>query len=165
MGLLDSVEKSIASSLGRKVGGSILKSVINMIHPGATPAAPHATPKKSSQPAEESSGGGLGGLGGLGKIAGGIGGLAGLIKLLQSKGLDDIVKSWISTGPNKPISTQQLTDALGDDHVRDIANQMGTSPDEALNHLKDVLPVVVDHATPNGQVPDEMELLKHLGLG
>ena len=38
-----------------------------------------------------------------------VGGISGLQKVFQEKGLGGIVSSWIGTGQNLPISTDQLT--------------------------------------------------------
>jgi uncharacterized protein YidB (DUF937 family) len=40
------------------------------------------------------------------------GGLLGLVNTLRQLGLDDVVSSWISTGENKPISSEQVQNAL-----------------------------------------------------
>jgi len=49
------------------------------------------------------------------------GGLSGLVQQLQNAGLGHIVQSWVSTGPNQPITAAQLQQALGSDKVKEIA--------------------------------------------
>lgn len=41
------------------------------------------------------------------------GGLEGLVESFKNKGLGDIISSWIGTGQNKPISKDQILNALG----------------------------------------------------
>ena len=41
------------------------------------------------------------------------GGLSGLIQQFGSKGLGDIINSWVSTGKNLPINAQQVKQGLG----------------------------------------------------
>jgi uncharacterized protein YidB (DUF937 family) len=88
----------------------------------------------------------------LGKEQGG--GLSGLIQTFQAKGLGDVVSSWISTGPNQPISASQIQSVLGSDAVKQLAARMGISPDAMSAKLAAVLPGAVDKLTPNGKLPD-----------
>ena len=88
------------------------------------------------------------------------GGLGGLIDSFQNAGMGDQLKSWIGTGENLPISAEQLTEALGSDKIRDIANQLGLSHGEVSGGLADMLPQLIDKVTPNGQVPDNHNLLQ-----
>ena len=111
-------------------------------------------------------GGGLGGLlgGGLGSIlgggaAGGIlsGGLADLLKQFQTTGHGDAADSWVSSGPNKSISPQELEESLGPDRVRWLMEQTGMSKDELLAGLSQELPDAVDKLTPQGRIPTDQE--------
>lgn len=86
-------------------------------------------------------------------------GLGGLVQSFQQGGLGDIVNSWVSTGKNLPISAEQLQSVLGSGQLRDIAAQLGVSPEQASGSLADLLPRVVDQLTPNGQLPQRGDLL------
>jgi uncharacterized protein YidB (DUF937 family) len=44
-------------------------------------------------------------------------GLGGLVEKFRQGGLEDLIKSWIGTGPNKPIAPNQLHQALGPETV------------------------------------------------
>jgi uncharacterized protein YidB (DUF937 family) len=77
------------------------------------------------------------------------GGLEGLVAKFQQGGLGDVVQSWISTGPNLPISPDQLGQALGPDALQ----QLGAGGQDLLGPLSQLLPQVVDGLTPNGQLP------------
>jgi uncharacterized protein YidB (DUF937 family) len=81
------------------------------------------------------------------------GGLAGLVQQLEQGGLGPIVQSWIGTGQNLPVSAEQLGGALNGDAISGLARQLGLNPQEALGHLSQMLPQVVDHLTPQGQLP------------
>ncbi len=81
------------------------------------------------------------------------GGLGGLMQQLQQGGLGDAVASWISTGPNQPVSADALGQALNSDAVAGFARQLGVNPQDALGTLAQMLPQVVDKLTPNGQLP------------
>src|SRR5690242_15543283 len=81
------------------------------------------------------------------------GGLSGIVEQLKAKGLGDTVKSWVGTGPNLPISPDQLHQALGSDTVTQLAAKVGMTPQELSTRLSTVLPEIVDKMTPAGVVP------------
>lgn len=83
------------------------------------------------------------------------GGLSGILSQLEQAGLGSIAQSWVGNGPNQSISPDQLRSAFGEDRVQDMANQAGMAPHDFLSQLSQHLPRVVDHATPDGQVPDD----------
>ncbi|MGC1548104.1 MAG: YidB family protein [Rhodanobacter sp.] len=85
------------------------------------------------------------------------GGVQGLTNLLQQHGMGDAVQSWVGTGANQEISSGQLGQALQNGGlssvVNDAAGKLGVDPSQLLGQLAQVLPHAVDHATPDGQVP------------
>jgi uncharacterized protein YidB (DUF937 family) len=81
------------------------------------------------------------------------GGLTGLVEQLSKKGLGDIVQSWIGTGPNKDVTPEQLSHAIDNQWLKQLAAKLGISPDAVTGHLADVLPKIVDRLTPSGQLP------------
>lgn len=87
-------------------------------------------------------------------LLGGQGGLNGLISQFTSKGLGDVIGSWVSTGKNLPVSPDQLKSALGDDAVKNIASKLGMDSNSVTSQLSNLLPQVVDKLTPNGKVPE-----------
>ena len=129
MGLLDSVLGSAMGALqggGQGAGGNaMLMQVIGALLQGQ-------------------GGGGAGALGGLG----------GLLQQLQQGGLGEAAKSWVSTGQNLPVSADQLQSALGGDRIDALAQQAGLPAGDLASQLAQYLPQVVDHLTPNGQLPD-----------
>jgi uncharacterized protein YidB (DUF937 family) len=94
---------------------------------------------------------------------GGSGGLAGLIQAFQGKGMGDMMSSWVSTGPNPPISERQITDVLGADVLSQFAGKAGVPQGEAGGLLASLLPAVIDQLTPQGRVPDPNDLESALG--
>lgn len=81
------------------------------------------------------------------------GGLEGLVQQFSQAGLGHIVQSWIGGGANLPVSADQLQQALGDSHLNELAQKLGTSPSEISGQLAQVLPGLVDKLTPDGQMP------------
>jgi len=137
--------------------------------PGAAPT--QAPPKLPGYVTASLPGGGAGGglsdvlkggLGGLlaGGAAGSVlsGGLGDLLKQFQQQGLGDQADSWVSNGPNKQISPGDLGSALGADQIEALTSQSGLSRDDLLQGLSKFLPDVVNHLTPDGQLPDENQM-------
>ena len=81
------------------------------------------------------------------------GGVAGIINQLQRNGLGNTVKSWVGTGPNLPVTTDQLHQALGADTVAKLAAKVGLNPQDLLARLTQALPTAIDKLTPAGVVP------------
>lgn len=94
------------------------------------------------------------------------GGIPGLIQQFHAKGLGGIISSWVSTGQNLPVSPDQIQSALGSEQVAEIAAKAGISREAAKSGLAQYLPQIIDHLTPNGEIPQGdlmskgMELLK-----
>ena len=143
MGLLDSVIGALGQrqgggggGLGGGLGGggqaALIAAVIGMLMQGGG--------------AGGAAGGGLGG-------SGGLGGLGGLLEKFTRNGMGDMANSWVSTGPNQPVSPDQLGQALGNDTLAGLAQQLGMGQDELGTQLSQLLPEVVDRITPDGQVP------------
>jgi len=83
------------------------------------------------------------------------GGVQGLVNQFQQKGLGGIAQSWVGTGPNQPVSADQLLHVLGSDNVADFARKLNVSQQELLNKLSELLPDHVDKMTPGGVIPKE----------
>jgi uncharacterized protein YidB (DUF937 family) len=91
-----------------------------------------------------------------------LGGLGGLLTALQQAGLDDVVRSWVGNGQNKPVQPDQLGDALGKQTVTQMADKAGCNPNELLSQLAKALPGIIDKLTQDGRVPTQQEVNKRL---
>jgi uncharacterized protein YidB (DUF937 family) len=102
----------------------------------------------------------------VGKLVDEQGGVQGLATNFQQKGLGGVISGWISTGPNPPMSADQVTQVIGDAKVQQIAAKAGLSEDEVKAGISKLLPLVVDHLTPNGTAPNHSssELTSALGV-
>ena len=130
---------------------------------GGNPAQPGTAPS-------EPGGGGLGdlfkGLGGGNGMAAGAGGLGGLLtgglgdllKQFRGAGKEDVAKSWVGTGQNRPITPADLGTVLTPEQIDFLMARTGLSREELLAGLSEQLPNAVDHLTPEGRLPtpDEM---------
>jgi uncharacterized protein YidB (DUF937 family) len=79
-----------------------------------------------------------------------LGSLQGIVNQLQQGGLGAQVQSWLGNGPNQMVTPEQLRAALGNEHVRQLAQHFGVDPDAVLKLLAEHLPTAVDQASPNG---------------
>lgn len=83
-----------------------------------------------------------------------LGSIGGLVKQLQEGGLGRQIESWLGNGQNLPITPSQIRDALGNEQVRQIAQQFGIPVDDLLRLLSQFLPGAVDQVSPNGQIEE-----------
>jgi uncharacterized protein YidB (DUF937 family) len=80
-----------------------------------------------------------------------VGGISGLQQKFQEKGLGGLVSSWIGSGPNLPISADQLQSVLHSDALNQAAAKLGVDPGHLTSMMTQLLPHVVDKMTPTGQ--------------
>jgi len=91
------------------------------------------------------------------------GGLAGLVQRFSQAGFGDQVKSWVGTGANLPISADQLTAVLGQENLDAMSQRLGVSTQAITSGLSALLPHLVDHLTPKGEVAHDQDLAGSLG--
>jgi len=141
MALLPVVLQMLASRGGRQGGGGGLGDILGQVLGGGQPG-----------------GGGLGDvLGGLtGRGAGAgrePGGLGDLLERMQRTGYGDQARSWVGTGQNAPIQPDALDQIFGQDGIEEIARRAGVTREQAAEGMSELLPEVVNHVTPDGEVP------------
>jgi uncharacterized protein YidB (DUF937 family) len=90
------------------------------------------------------------------------GGLAGLVQQFTNAGYGQQARSWVGTGQNMPISTDDLLQVLGQGHVQSIEQRTGLSAQAASGGLAALLPMLVDQLTPQGHVEDQTDLASAL---
>jgi uncharacterized protein YidB (DUF937 family) len=97
-----------------------------------------------------------------------VGGIAGLQQMFQQGGLGHVISSWISNGQNLPVTPDQLQNVLHGGALQQAAQQHGIDPTQLASMMTTLLPHLVNHLTPNGQVPDAnslSQMLKGLAAG
>jgi uncharacterized protein YidB (DUF937 family) len=92
------------------------------------------------------------------------GGLGGLVETFKNKGSGDIMSSWISTGQNLPISSDQIQQILGSDMIQQFAKKLGASNADVSGGLANLLPDLIDKLTPKGQLPEKNVLEEGLRM-
>jgi uncharacterized protein YidB (DUF937 family) len=81
------------------------------------------------------------------------GGVQGVVREFEKNGLGATVTSWVGTGPNQPISPDDVQKTLGPDLLRQLSEKSGLSVPELTQKLAHVLPQAVDKLTPEGAIP------------
>ncbi len=85
--------------------------------------------------------------------------IAGIAEKLKEGGLGDQVSSWLGDGENAPVSADQLTSALGEDKIGEMASKLGVDSGAAAESLSQVMPSLMDKMSEGGS------LLESLGSG
>jgi uncharacterized protein YidB (DUF937 family) len=81
------------------------------------------------------------------------GGIAGVIQKFEAAGLGGVVQSWLGASSNHPVDGGQVQSILGAGPVGQVAGQLDIPLGEAAGHIAQILPLILDHLSPNGQPP------------
>ncbi len=81
------------------------------------------------------------------------GGIQGVVAEFEKTGLGQHAKSWVGTGPNLPITADQIQQALGSQTVKDLGAKFGIPVDKVSEMLAKYLPTAIDKSTPDGKLP------------
>src|SRR3954447_9975811 len=81
-------------------------------------------------------------------------GLSNIIGMLKSKGLGNLVQSWIGSGPNDPVSGEQLASAFDPRQVEKLSKESGVPASQVPSMLAQILPGLIDKLTPNGMLEE-----------
>jgi uncharacterized protein YidB (DUF937 family) len=95
-----------------------------------------------------------GGIASLQRMIHSSGGLQGITSKLSSNGLGQQVQSWVGHGQNQPLSGSHVQQAVDPRTLDEMSRQSGMSPEETSDHVAKALPDAVDHATPDGKMPE-----------
>ena len=126
---------------------------------GGSNQATGATPGSADQQdVDAGSPGKMGGLLGGATVASVFGGgLRDLVDRFKHSGHSEAADSWVKTGPNQPIGSDHLEQAIGPEVLSTLAQQTGLSREELLARLTREVPGAVDGLTPNGRLPTDDE--------
>jgi uncharacterized protein YidB (DUF937 family) len=80
------------------------------------------------------------------------GGVAGIVEKFRQAGYGQQANSWVGTGENQPIAPDALQQVLGSGDLSNLASKLGVSHGEAAGGLAAMLPQLIDHLTPQGQI-------------
>jgi uncharacterized protein YidB (DUF937 family) len=81
------------------------------------------------------------------------GGLSGISERFRSNGFGKAIDSWVGPGANLPVKGEDMNTVFGAPMMKDMAEHLGTSQEEATGALANLLPELVDKLTPDGMIP------------
>ena len=90
------------------------------------------------------------------------GGMMDLVRQFRSADKGEAVDSWIARGPNKAVSSNDLSKVLTEEQVSYLTQRTGLSREELLKGLSERLPQVVDSLTPDGRIPTAEEMQRRI---
>jgi uncharacterized protein YidB (DUF937 family) len=85
------------------------------------------------------------------------GGIGGVLGRFQQKGYGQQANSWVSTSANQPLGAQQVREVVGEDELSRLAQHLGVDEHQVASGMAEILPQVIDHATPQGRVTPEAD--------
>ncbi|MFV9997981.1 MAG: YidB family protein [Arsenophonus endosymbiont of Dermacentor nuttalli] len=68
------------------------------------------------------------------------------------------IQSWIGSGENLPISMDQISSIFGSSNISALASKVGLNSEQTSSLLAEYLPKLVNTATPDGNIPDKLDL-------
>jgi uncharacterized protein YidB (DUF937 family) len=81
------------------------------------------------------------------------GGFAGFIDRFRSKGMTELVTSWLGNSENRSLTQAQLESALGPQVLQQMASRLDLAPGALNTALTHLLPSVIDKLSPDGRLP------------
>lgn len=133
--------------VGAPVLAALLPVVLGMLADRQGPGAAAAVPAAAAQSPALSS------------ALAGVGGLAGLLARFSRHGHGPLASSWVTAGANEALAPAVVGEVFSAAELRAIAGRAGVAEDEARRGLAVLLPAVVDHFTPTGELPARDRLL------
>ncbi|MEO7546914.1 MAG: YidB family protein [Ramlibacter sp.] len=92
------------------------------------------------------------------------GGIGAVLERFQQKGYSQQAASWMSTGANQAVDSQAVGEVVGMEELSRLSQQLGVGQDEVASGLAEILPEVVNHLSPQGNLPDNADDVLGSGL-
>jgi len=92
------------------------------------------------------------------------GGIGAVLDRFRQQGYSQQAASWVSTGQNQPVDAQAVSDVIGTEELSRLSQQLGVPHEQVASGLADILPQVVNHLTPAGDVPQDADDVLGSGL-
>lgn len=93
------------------------------------------------------------------------GGIEVLLHKFQQGGLAEAFASWIGTGANQRVSSDEIQSAFGQNELHSLADKLGTDVKSASGTLASLLPELIDRMSPQGQLDEQALHNNQLDLG
>jgi len=82
--------------------------------------------------------------------------LGAITEKLKAGGLGDKLESWMGDGENAAVSGEELTSALGDAEMGEVASKLGVEKEAAAEKLSELMPSLVDKMSSGGSLLDSV---------
>lgn len=82
------------------------------------------------------------------------GGLQALLDRFSAAGYASHVASWLSDGPNEPLTAEDVTKVCGRDGIEALATRLNVTPQRVTDGLAEKLPDIINRLTPSNRVDD-----------
>lgn len=80
--------------------------------------------------------------------------LGSLVSNMDAGDMLNIAQSWLGSDSNEGISTNQLTNILGQNKISEFASQLSLDEGQALSGLQEAIPNMVDKSSNDGNLLD-----------
>lgn len=84
-----------------------------------------------------------------------------LLSKFQSSGAAGLLTSWLGSGENEKLSTEQVKDVFGGQKLVEFASETGLDFNTATSGLASVIPEIIDRVSGDGDIGET--LLKSVG--
>lgn len=85
------------------------------------------------------------------------GGIGSVLQRVTQQGLGDHAASWVGSGENQALPPQAAQQLLGPQELSGLSRQLGVGEDEVAHGFAEILPEVVDHLSPRGELPPDAD--------
>jgi uncharacterized protein YidB (DUF937 family) len=92
------------------------------------------------------------------------GGIGAVLNRFRQQGYSQQAASWVATGENEPMDPQAVGDVIGTEELSRMSQQLGVPNEQIASGMADILPQVVDHLTPAGEVRSDADDVLSAGL-
>lgn len=85
------------------------------------------------------------------------GGVNAVLDRFRQQGLGRQAQSWVGTGQNDGIDGGAVEQVVGASELQQMAQRLGVPEQEVAQAFAEIMPQMVDHLTPQGQVPQHAD--------
>ena len=85
------------------------------------------------------------------------GGMGAVLDRFRRQGYERQARSWMATGDNERLDEQAVEQVVGHAELREMAQRLGVPEHEVAQAFAEIMPEMVDHLTPQGELPAEAD--------
>ena len=91
------------------------------------------------------------------------GGVGNVMQRVHQQGYGRHAASWIGTGENEPIGREAVQGLVDRQEIAQLSQQLGVGEDEVEEGFAEILPEMVNHLSPDGQLPEDADRVLDAG--